>query len=239
MHIKIAKLIITLLICFKLPISAHEYIPSTYKKVIVFDFGGVVGHFDRTIIYSSISHTFDIPTNDIKAILTELKTHLFLGGDEKLFWEEIAKSQGRELPQTWLTDFREILASSIREIPGTLPLIKELKKQGYQVALLSNVRRDKAEVYRNLGYYSHFDPILLSCDLGLAKPDPNIFLTLLEKLKVSKTQCLFIDDRIENVKAAHTLGIDSIQFFDSHQLERALAERGIHVQVNYTCPSTY
>lgn len=228
MYSKIQKLILPILICCSFQIYTHEYCSTSSKKVLVFDFGGVIGHFKKDPIYTNISQTFGIPLDEIKGLLTNYKTYLFAGGEEKLFWEEIAREQGRKLPSTWLVDFRNVLASAIKEIPGTLALIKDLKKQGYQIALLSNVRKDKAEVYKSLGYYSYFDPILLSCDLGMTKPDPNIFHALLQRLQVPKTECLFIDDRIENITAARTLGIDSIQFIDCSQLSDALAKRGIY-----------
>lgn len=230
MYTKITQLLLSFFVCIMLQVYAHEQRSISPIKVIVFDFGGVIGQSNRNIIYEGIANTFGIPSKDIKPLLAQLKNHLFMGGDEQFFWENVAKSRGRALPPTWLADFRALLACAIQDIPGTLTLIKSLQQQGFQVALLSNVRKDKAEVLRKLGYYSYFNPVLLSCDLGYAKPDPYIFQILLHTLQVPKEACVFVDNRIENITAAQALGIDSIHFINAPQLNEELARRGIYTK---------
>jgi len=70
---------------------------------------------------------------------------------------------------------------------------------------------------------AHFNDTILSYEIGLAKPDPEFFSRGLEKLSTLPSECVFIDDREENVEIARTLGITGIRFLSVHQLESDLA----------------
>ena len=72
-----------------------------------------------------------------------------------------------------------------------------------------------------------FDYALLSYELGLCKPDPEFFRSGLERLAISPEECVFIDDRKENVEAAQTLGIAGTQFVSTQQLELDLGDMGL------------
>ena len=140
----------------------HQPHPKTAIKAVVFDFGGVIAQADRELISREVGAAFHIPQDTVPSIMAKLKQHFRNGGKEQLFWESEAKSLGREVPKNWHDDFRDIYARSIRPIPGMLEIIKSLRKQGFQVALMTNVRKDKAEVLKKLGYYQYFNPIILS-----------------------------------------------------------------------------
>lgn len=207
--------------------TSHTPLSITPIRVIVFDFGGVVGKSNRELVNKAVAETFHISPQEVPALMGRLKQYLIEGGDETVFWESVAHSFGRKMPNNWLTEFRFILASSMNEVPGSLEIVKRLRKQGFQVALLTNVRKDKAEVIRKLGYYEYFEPAILSCDVNCVKPDPKIYKILLDKLNASPEECLFIDDKRENVNAAQDLGLDVICFLSAEQLSKELQKRGI------------
>lgn len=200
---------------------------ETSIRAIVFDFGGVVGTSNREFVRKAVAEAFHISPQEVPLILDRLKRYLMQGGDETVFWESVAHSFERKMPDNWLTEFRFILAASMCEIPGSLEIVKRLRRQGFQVALLTNVRKDKAEVLKKLGYYEYFHPTVLSCDVNCVKPDPKIYKILLDKLGVSPEECLFIDDKRENVEAAQAMGLDVICFFSAEQLTLELQKRGI------------
>jgi putative hydrolase of the HAD superfamily len=58
--------------------------------------------------------------------------------------------------------------------------------------------------------------------MRLLKPDPAYYWSLLDTLDVPAGDCVFIDDRAENVEAARGVGISSIRFMSVAQLERDL-----------------
>ena len=130
------------------------------------------------------------------------------------------------LPSDWFDQFGAVIKGSITEIPETVVIIKELQSQGYQTAMLSDVTEYQAKIIRKMGYYDLFNPVLLSYEIGVEKPNPEAFKILLRRLNLSASFVIFIDDKIENVEAARKLGIDAIQFINPNQLQKELEGRG-------------
>jgi len=68
---------------------------------------------------------------------------------------------------------------------------------------------------------TRFDAVVISCEVGLAKPDPRIFR--LERLGLSAGAALFVDDRADNVQAAAGVGLRTLRFEGPDALERLQA----------------
>jgi putative hydrolase of the HAD superfamily len=84
-----------------------------------------------------------------------------------------------------------------------------------------------------------FHPVLLSFEIGVKKPNLKSYQILLDQLKISPQQLLFIDNKEENVKAAKSLGIDAITFINAKQLAEELKKRGIILSIdNFNSLST-
>ncbi len=94
----------------------------------------------------------------------------------------------------------------------------KLKKLGYNVSVLSDqwVLSKKALMPPKL--YKNFDDIIVSCDAGMRKPNPEIFKLLIKKIGVKPKNILFIDNQVWNTKPASKLGINTIVFKDNKQL---------------------
>ena len=105
-------------------------------------------------------------------------------------------------------------------------LVDQLKKQQMPVAMLSNVDTRLANLLREFGLYDPFSPCLLSCEMGVDKPDLKAYEILLNQLKLPAGDVVFIDDRLENVEAAKKMGIDAILFESENQLRAELGKRG-------------
>lgn len=199
---------------------------DTDISVVVFDFGGVVCTADTKQMADFLINSFSINKEELSNAFSDMQSFISKGGSEKQFWEQYANSKKMTLTDNWYEQFGNVIKKSITEIPETLEVIEALQNQGYQTAMLSDVTQYQAEVIRKLGYYDLFDPVLLSYEIGVRKPNPEVFKILLKKLQVEASCVLFIDDRIENVEAARNLGIDAIQFISSEQLKKEFEKRG-------------
>ena len=73
-----------------------------------------------------------------------------------------------------------------------------------------------------LGVDGEFDEIINSSDIGLVKPNREIFSYVIDKFKLAAHEFLLIDDKAENVAAAESLGIPSIHFRSLDQLKKEL-----------------
>ena len=110
---------------------------------------------------------------------------------------------------------RHMMATAITyqdQIPQTAELIAELKSAGYRVFVLSNMSKEYIEYLRKMPVYSHFDGDVVSCEVGLTKPEKEIYTLLLERFGLEPSQTMFIDDRKENVEAAAEVGIVPFHF---------------------------
>ncbi len=114
---------------------------------------------------------------------------------------------------------------------GTVQIIKNLKKENYFLALLTNHTKewfsyyDKTSVGREI--HGYFDEIINSAHIGYKKPSPRIYEMVFLKTGFKPEEAIFIDNTEQNVKAAQELGIDSIFFINPSQLRKDLALRGV------------
>jgi epoxide hydrolase-like predicted phosphatase len=91
-----------------------------------------------------------------------------------------------------------------------------LKNLGFRVACLSNGSREWTLQVINEQDLKHlFEEVILSSDLGIVKPDPEIYIQALRQLNIQPSHAVFVDDRKANVDAAEALGIRSLVFTDT------------------------
>ena len=106
-----------------------------------------------------------------------------------------------------------LLAISRQEtIAPTAALIADLKRAGYRLFVLSNMSREFIDYLRKQEVYANFEGDVVSCEVGVVKPMPQIYDMLLEKFSLNAAETIFIDDRLENVVAAEAKGITAFHF---------------------------
>ena len=103
-------------------------------------------------------------------------------------------------------------------------LVRRMKNHGYCVYYLSNIPQDVLDLLRQRGVLDRFDGGVASCEVHINKPDPRIYQALLDKYHLKAEECVFIDDRPENVQTAFSMGFAGVQMKDSvGTLVRSLA----------------
>lgn len=99
------------------------------------------------------------------------------------------------------------------DIPGMLEIIQDLKQKGYGVFGLTNwPAATFAEARRRFRTIGSIDNYVVSSSVHLAKPEPAIYQLLLSKYNLKAQECVFIDDRADNVNAAMALGMSGIVY---------------------------
>ncbi|MEN8254104.1 MAG: HAD family phosphatase [Verrucomicrobiota bacterium] len=97
---------------------------------------------------------------------------------------------------------------------------------GVSVHLLSNIAKHHVDSIENNwnGFFDGADSLFLSYEIGVRKPHPDIYRHALNKLGVSSEECFFLDDLLENIEAARSLGINAYQFIpENHDAIRQAA----------------
>jgi len=106
-------------------------------------------------------------------------------------------------------------------------LLSELKKN-YKLGLLTNARSEWIrKIMEKYDFEKYFDSIIISSEVGHVKPEPEIFEEIIKLLGVSKSEALFVDDRIRNVAAAQELGIKSIIYVSNEKLMTDLKKQAL------------
>lgn len=181
-------------------------------KVIAFDFGGVLGPDadDWSNTFKQIPKLTGL-TESILQNLFNLHWPKLKTGEEsmKTFWSFVAlESKNKIKPER----LRRTYNNSIFVNRGILKLIRELKKK-YQVVLLANDSDDDYIIKtKKLKLNKIFDKLYCSSQLGISKPNPEIFNYVLKDLGIKPQEALFIDNQEDNIKTAESLGINSILF---------------------------
>lgn len=119
-----------------------------------------------------------------------------------------------------------------------LDLLTALKAR-YRTFLLSNtnaihVKNFSAElkrVYGTADFSPYFEKCYYSCDVGMRKPDAEIFLRVLNENNLRAEETLFIDDSIQHIHGAEACGINAAFLEKGMKLEELLAHSGINVQM--------
>lgn len=113
-------------------------------------------------------------------------------------------------------------------IYGTVELIGKLKASGYRVfALTDNVHEIVSFLKSTYTFWELFDGAIVSAEVGLLKPQPEIYQLLLNLYGLKASETVFIDDMPHNVQGAEAVGISAIQFKNSAQCEEALKSLGV------------
>jgi putative hydrolase of the HAD superfamily len=106
--------------------------------------------------------------------------------------------------------------------------VRELREEGYRTAILTNNIREWGPMWRASIPIELFDVVVDSCEVGLRKPDPAIFLLTCERLGVAPEAAVFLDDTRRHVTAAREVGMRGIVVSDPAgalaELDAILAE---------------
>jgi putative hydrolase of the HAD superfamily len=106
--------------------------------------------------------------------------------------------------------------------PAVLEVVRTLRRRGWRVGLLTNATSRLDSDLASLGLRQELDAVINSSDLGVAKPDPEVFRLACRVMDASPEDCVFVDDRWENVSAAREVGMVAHLFEGAGALAAAL-----------------
>ena len=118
---------------------------------------------------------------------------------------ELETRAGRSLPP-----LHDEWRRSQRPIASNLDLVGRLRPP-YKISVLSNADGSlRARLEEELRIHHLFDDIVCSAEVGMAKPEPEIFRLAAGRLGVAPAECAFVDDWDQNIAAAQAVGMTAI-----------------------------
>jgi 2-haloacid dehalogenase len=196
-------------------------------SVIIFDFGGVLIGWDPRNLYSRF---FPGQPQAMEDFLAEISFMEWNAQQDKgrPFAEAVAQLSKQfphraQLISAYHEHYYETITGSIE---GTVNLLRTLKNKGYWVYGLSNWSAETFSTVRHkFEFLNLLDDIIISGEVKLIKPEPEIFELFLQKIGKPASECLFIDDSEPNIITAKKLGFDTVHFISPEHLENELKVR--------------
>ena len=171
----------------------------TYDPAYFIRRAGVACPQDQALLLSAVFNSADWPLLDL-GTLTEA---------------ELLPRACKRLPERLHSAARELIFNwnrPLMPIAGMAELVRDCKRAGLGVYLLSNASRRQREYWHSVPGSEYFDGTVISALQGCVKPAPEIYEYLLKHFGLSADECLFVDDVAENVRGAERIGMRGFQF---------------------------
>ena len=200
-------------------------------KNILFDMGQVLIRFDQKYFIKRLG----IEDADLDLLLREVYRSVeWVQMDRGTLREEDAfRSISKRLPERLHDAAWKLICMwdrPILEVAGMYELVEELKGLGYGIYLLSNASVRQHDYWPRIPASRFFDGKLISADVHVIKPQPEIYRRCLEKFGLQAEECFFIDDAPANIEGALCCGIAGAVFHgDAKLLRSQLRTAGIPV----------
>jgi putative hydrolase of the HAD superfamily len=177
-------------------------------NTIIFDFGDIFINLDKK---ATIDGLKNLGLKEWNEDLDRLNIQFEKGNISR---DEFLSGFQKHMPNANIEEILEAWNAILADFPlYRLEFLQMLSKK-YRLFLLSNTdsihiktfeRKVGATFYRD--FYQCFEKVYFSFEMGMRKPDAEIYLTLLNKHELQAKRTLFIDDKKENTDAAQALGI--------------------------------
>jgi glucose-1-phosphatase len=206
-------------------------------KNIIFDLGGVLINLD----YGATREAFiRLGFTDFDNVYSQAQQNGLFDALDK---GTLSPAEFRDKIRTYIDrsvtdkEIDDAWNAMLLDVPAErLELLKRLKEK-YRLFLLSNtntihVERFSAELQRVHGtpdFTPYFEKWYYSCNIGMRKPDAEIFLHVLNENNLRAEETVFIDDSVQHIVAAQALGIRTVFLEKGQSPAQSLRDSGIAV----------
>ena len=198
-------------------------------KAVVLDLGNVLVFHDDLVLFQRLSAWGGAAPEHIRKRMLELWDAInrgSLAGDE--LRRAVCRVAGSEVPMD-AEAFYALWNCHFRVHHEILPTVDALFGR-VKVILLTNVNEMHWRFVRPLiAQFERFDDLVISCDLRLAKPDPEIFQATLARSTLRPEETAYFDDVPRYIEVARALGIQARVFTTAPTFRTQLAELGVVV----------
>jgi putative hydrolase of the HAD superfamily len=214
-------------------------IPAAMKKTeikgILFDMGGVLvetpGPKSFELFAQRLRRNYGVSVSGLEGILEKKVIVSWNRGRENPdvnFWRKFCtRLRIKGAPLHKFNSFAvQDYKTSTKPKEGVLSLVKRLKKK-YKLGILSNTNEVAVAVNKKRGMFRDFAVLIFSYKAKSVKPQRKIYQIAAKKMKLPPQNLLFIDDKLENVRASQKFGMKAIHFRSFPQLKSDLKKLNI------------
>ncbi len=190
-------------------------------KTIIFDNNGVLVTSNDETGFPALGKVIGSKIDEFKPVYEKLAEKVDEGKitTDEFFSQAIKKTGINLTPE----DLKRIQYGSFIRKEDVIEMVQKLSKK-YEIAVLSNFGDGYWDLNKNwrIDSFVPKEKIFISCELKMRKPQKRIYLEVLKQLGRKPEEVIFIDDNLEFVRAAETVGIRSIFFTTPNELEKQL-----------------
>ena len=195
-------------------------------KNLIFDFGKVLVDYDFVSFFSKYIPDAERCKAFTPVIYSE-RLQLLLDREERPFDEimEDIVNENKEYEKEirfFIERYPELVT---KEIDGMGDLLRRLKAEGYKLYGLTNWCSKVHITISQFDIFTLLDGWVISSEEKVVKPEPEIYQRLFDRYGLEPSECVFTDDREENIEGARRMGMDGIVFVDAKQYEEELRRR--------------
>jgi len=184
-------------------------------KALILDYGGVISKPQDFEHVENMLCILELEYKDFEIIYRESRAAYDSGhktGTE--YWMGILNHFNIESKRINIaTLIQEDVKSWTRMNDSMIQFVKEIRSEIHNLSMISNMTEDTlAYIRTGFKWLDLFDELIFSCEFKTNKPDKKIYEVCLDKLKLSPAECLFVDDSVDNIEGASTIGMNTIHF---------------------------
>lgn len=173
---------------------------------VVFDHGEVISEPNRDL--PALAALLGVPVEDFTTGYWASRPAYDAGRPDLEYWRAVGDAVGVPVDEALSRRLTEAdVRGWLRPAPAAVELVREPASAGVPPALLSNAPVSLARTAEEQPWTRHFRHLMFSGDVGVAKPDPRIFAALASRIGAEPGDCVFFDDRPENVDGANAAGL--------------------------------
>ena len=186
-------------------------------KALIFDMHGVLLFSNEATIEESFARRMKVPLEQVGRVFHDEYNDKEDSGEitHREFWLHVLECIG--LPESRLPETESFFEEEFTIDPLMLNAVHEYHKH-FKTVMLTNFSDGlRPKLANQWDVSGAFDEIIISSEIKMIKPQPQIFDYTLDKLHVTKEEAVLIDDRIVNIRGAQDYGLHAIHFISRDQ----------------------
>lgn len=187
---------------------------------VVFDYGRVL--CAPTTAIPGLAGRLGVPRQDFELAYWAHRNAYDRGATDLDYWQAIGDTVGVDVDRETAAELTALdIEGWSRLEPASLALLEDLADAGAALALLSNAPVSFARFAERQPWARHFRELVFSGDVGMAKPEAEIFELLVARLGAEAGDCLFFDDKEANVAGARAAGLRAHRWLGADEARTA------------------
>ena len=219
------------------PVKRTRRVKTVKYKAVIFDlFGTIIYNFSLAAyenVLSEMSAIVNAPRDEFSRMWFDTFKERMTGeldtprGNIEYICEKLGIEATEEEIEHTTRVRLEFSARHMIPRPGSVDVIARLKSGGYKIGLISDCSQEAPKTWTGTSFAPLFDVTIFSCEVGMKKPDPRIYLMATDRLGMAPQECMYIGDgSSQELTGALRVGMHPVllrvpdETVDSHFVDR-------------------